>query len=45
MEDVHGDFAVRYPTSMGTAHCVDAIRRAGKWRDDMVLSPLLAEVA
>ena len=45
MEDVHGDFAVWNPTTKGTAHCVDAIRRAGKWRDDMVLSPPLAEVA
>ena len=33
------DFAVWNPTSRGTAHCVDAIRRAGKWRDDMVLAP------
>jgi hypothetical protein len=33
------DFVVWNPTSTGTAHCVEAIRRAGKWRDDMVLGP------
>lgn len=33
------DFLVWDPTSKGTAHCVTAIKRAGKWRDDMVLSP------
>ncbi len=35
------DFAVLSPVrpKSGTAHCVEAIRAAGKWRDDMVLSP------
>lgn len=33
------DFGVWGPESRGTAHCVTAIKRAGKWRDDMVLSP------
>lgn len=33
------DFVVWNPESKGTAHCVAAIKRAGKWRDDMVLSP------
>jgi hypothetical protein len=33
------DFLVWNPTSKGTAHCVKAIKAAGKWRDDMVLSP------
>lgn len=32
------DFLVWNPTSKGTAHCVKAIKDAGKWRDGMVLS-------
>lgn len=36
------DFAVWGPESKGTAHCVREIKRAGKWRDDMVLSPGVA---
>ena len=34
------DFLVLEPVKpgSGTAHCVEAIRKAGKWRDDMVLS-------
>jgi hypothetical protein len=31
------DFLVWDPSSKGTAHCVKAIRGAGKWRDDMIL--------
>lgn len=40
------DFAVLGPVEpgSGTAHCVDAIRKAGKWRDDMVLGPNLDAV-
>jgi hypothetical protein len=35
------DFAVLGPVKpkSGTAHCVETIRAAGKWRDDMVLGP------
>lgn len=33
------EFVVWNPTSTGTAHCVEEIRKAGKWRDDMVLGP------
>jgi hypothetical protein len=44
VEQAH-DFVVWNPESRGTAHCVAAIKRAGKWRDDMVLSPTPAEVA
>lgn len=33
------DFAVWNPTSKGTAHCVREIKKAGKWKDDMILSP------
>lgn len=35
------DFVVLGPVKArsGTAHCVQAIKAAGKWRDDMVLSP------
>jgi hypothetical protein len=34
------DFAVLGPVkpSSGTAHCVQAIKQAGKWRDEMVIS-------
>lgn len=39
MVDTGQDFAVWNPTSTGTAHCVKAIKAAGKWRDDMVLGP------
>ena len=38
MTEQADDFVVWDPTSKGTAHCVEAIRQAGKWRDDMVLS-------
>jgi hypothetical protein len=39
------DFAVLGPVKprSGTAHCVKAIRAAGKWRDDMVLGPALSD--
>ncbi len=35
------DFAVLGPVKpdSGTDHCVKAIKAAGKWRDDMILSP------
>lgn len=35
------DFAVLGPVKpgSGTAHCVEAIKAVGKWRDDMVLGP------
>lgn len=35
------DFVVLGPVKQnsGTAHCVEAIKQAGKWRDDMVLGP------
>lgn len=35
------DFAVLGPVEpgSGTAHCVAAIKQAGKWRDDMILGP------
>lgn len=33
------DFVVWNPESTGTAHCVKAIKRVGKWRDDMVVGP------
>ncbi|BAL87322.1 hypothetical protein AMIS_21020 [Actinoplanes missouriensis 431] len=39
MTDAADDFVVWDPTSAGTAHCVKAIRQAGKWRDDMVIGP------
>ncbi|GGN39587.1 hypothetical protein FHR83_006686 [Actinoplanes campanulatus] len=39
MVETADSFVVWDPTSRGTAHCVEAIRRAGKWRDDMVLGP------
>lgn len=42
------DFLVWNLTSKGTAHCVEAIKKAGKWHDDMILSPqpaTLMEVA
>ncbi|MEU4558550.1 hypothetical protein AB0F72_09170 [Actinoplanes sp. NPDC023936] len=39
MTEQADDFVVWDPTSRGTAHCVKAIRQAGKWRDDMVLGP------
>lgn len=42
MVDQAEDFLVWIPTSTGTAHCVKAIKAAGKWRDDMVLSPMPA---
>lgn len=38
------DFAVWDPTSRGTAHCVGAIKAAGKWRDNMVLGPAPAPI-
>jgi len=41
------DFVVLGPVKpgSGTAHCVAAIRRAGKWRDDMVLSAASIQTA
>lgn len=42
MVETANDFLVWNPTSKGTAHCVKAIKDAGKWRDDMVLSPEVA---
>ncbi|GIF17248.1 macro domain-containing protein [Actinoplanes teichomyceticus] len=39
MVDNADDFVVWDPASRGTAHCVAAIRKAGKWRDDMVIGP------
>lgn len=41
------DFLVLGPVKpgSGTDHCVKAIKRAGKWRDDMVLSPEPAQAA
>lgn len=42
MADNANDFVVWNPESTGTAHCVTAIKRAGKWRDDMVLAPVAA---